>query len=69
MKGSLLSAIKSGETEAIILPLNAITSVKTNMMGGGINVATAEKKFTLNFKSLNGFWENDLKKAVEAAKQ
>ena len=56
LKGSLLSAVKSGETESIILPLNAITQVKTNMMGGGISVATAEKKFTLNFKALNGFW-------------
>jgi hypothetical protein len=68
MKGSVLSAIKSGETESIIIPLIAITAVKTNMMGGGISVATTEKKFTLNFKSLNGFWEKDIKKAVESAK-
>ncbi len=69
LKGNYMSALKSGGShEEIILPLNAIKEVKTNNFGGGINVITAEKKHTLDFKMYNGFWLKDIKSAIEASK-
>jgi NAD(P)H-dependent flavin oxidoreductase YrpB (nitropropane dioxygenase family) len=69
LKGNYMSALKSGGShEEIILPLNAIKEVKTNNFGGGINVVTADKKYTLDFKALNGFWQKDIKQAFEASK-
>jgi hypothetical protein len=68
LTGHFVSALKSGSAEEIILPLNAITEVKKNTFGGGLNVVSAEKKYTLEFKMFNGPWESALKKAVEASK-
>jgi len=68
LKGQYMSALKSGSKEEIIVPLNSITEVKKNTFGGGINVVTAEKKYTLEFKLLNGSWESAIKQAVEASK-
>jgi len=69
LSGHYMEALKSGGSkEEIILPLSAISEVKANNFGGGINVVTAEKKYTLDFKALNGFWQKDIKQAVEASK-
>jgi len=68
MKGSALSLLKSRSKEEIFVPLNTITEVKKNMFGGGINVVTAEKKYTLEFKIFNDPWVKAIKQAIEASK-
>jgi hypothetical protein len=69
LTGQWMTALKSaGSKEEIILPLNAITEVKKNMFGGGINVVTAEKKHTLEFKIFNDPWEKAIKQAIEVSK-